>query len=93
MKNDAKYQNQKYHYNGKIVKKIEFDFKDTLYGVKDGKVIIKGVRIPGPGEFKLNETDSKDNKLYATKSGIDFIMMNVPAEILQEMRNANVASD
>ena len=99
MKHDAKYQNKKYYYNGKIVKKIEFDFKDTLKGSPyfndDGKVIIKGVLIPGPDEFKLKKNDSKDNKLYATKSGIDFIMKNVPDENISFARselNANVAS-
>ena len=78
-----------YFREGVTPKKIEFDYKDTLKGskyYKDGIVRIKGVKIPGQDAFDLNKDDTTDNKLYATQSGIQFIMKNVPPKIIENAR-------
>jgi hypothetical protein len=76
-------------YNNQTIKKIEFDYEDTLdgseYYINDG-IVIKGVLIPRPGEFDLNKDDTTDNKLYATQSGIQFIMKNIPPEQIKNAR-------
>jgi hypothetical protein len=80
-------------YNNNPVTKLEFDYNATIedspYYYKDGTVIIKGVLIPRPGAFDLNKDDKTDNKLYATQSGIQFIMKNAPTWVFaQKAQNA-----
>ena len=76
-------------YKNNPITKLEFDYKDTLYGskyYKDGTVIINDVLIPGPGAFDPNKDDTTDT-LYATVKSTTFIMKNVPTDIMEKKRN------